>query len=136
MQERVRMEKIHKNDRMIYKLRKMLKGVRVFRTKKDIDKRRKRKALLMLMYEPEKLAEVQQSINKRNKKKNGKSLASLIKKAKKKAANPFKGIVDVQAVIDDTMVSKKKDVADDTEDIDAMLKDEGMNEADVDTDVI
>ena len=132
LSERIRMEKIHKNDRKIYKLRKMLGKVKVFRTSKQIEKMIERKALMMLMYQPEKLAEVQKQINKRDRSKNGKSLLKLIKKQdkKKKAKNPFQGIVDVQSVIDEAVEPKKAEIAEENEEVAALLRDEGMYDAD------
>ena len=109
-QEKIRRERLRSGDKLIKKLRKKLDRVKVFRPLDYVKKKREQSNYMMVKYQPGKVATLQREIDKKAQKAHyGKSLKELMKTNEK--SNPFKGIVELQSIIDDAekpIIEEKK----------------------------
>lgn len=114
-------KKLNQGDERIKELRKLLKSVKVYRTNKEMKKRKNVDKLFMVKYNPELNSKVIERIRENGKmKRNGKSLANLMKKGSKK--NPFEEIVAVEQVIEKAEEPIKEERKEEKKEIKQMLK--------------
>jgi len=124
--EKIKRMKLRRGDAQIQSLRKTLARVKVFRSMKEIKKRRKSKNFLMLKYQPHRAAIIQAKIEKNAQlKQYGTPLNKLIKKMSKKN-NPFQAMIEIQTIIDEAEqpeIDRKKKEKKEIED---MIQKRGM----------
>lgn len=121
-------KKLEQGDMRIKELKKILEKVKVYRTSKEIKKRKKKEKLFVVKYEPDLAAEVARRVSKDGEKiRKGKSLASLMKE-KRNIGNPFEEMVAVQDVIEKAQEPVSEREKKEKKEIKEMLKRKGMKE--------
>lgn len=122
-------KKLDQGDMRIRELRDVLDRVKVYKTTTQLQKKRKKTDTLRLVkYNQDLVTEIQRRVEKDAKKrKTGKTLKDLIKE-KGKMKNPFKGMVEVQDVIDRAQEPVKAMKKKEKKEIKDMLKARGLKE--------
>ena len=112
-EQQIRRYKLKAGDNQIKQLKNLLSTIKVYEIPKVVEEKKKKEEkkvvdLTLLKYQPEKLLGIQSEVNKRDHSKNGPTLNDLLKHKDTLAVNPFKKMIDLQTVIEDSNEMLKK----------------------------